>query len=516
MFGPEFFPTPRHIAKKMMAKISHDAVHILDPQAGKGDLAAVARGDGLEYDGYAADGRYSRSGRGHRKVDCIEINPELAAILMEKDFPVVGYDWLDYAGVSYYDAIIMNPPFSNGDEHLLKAWDFLHAGEIVCLLNEQTIKNPYTERRKRVVQLIEQHGTVEYLDQCFHDAQRQTDVPIALVYLKKTAEDDTLNLWAVKNDEKPVDTSEFDGDEAMLAIRDNLGNMEHWYNMATEHVVQAIHHLRKASTYASANSISMSEDYKTAVSLGFGNINAARAEFIKLHRRDCWKQVFEKMEFRKWLDKKQTNQFLRDVERNGNVPFTADNIKATLENVYLQRRKLFEMSVANVFEELTKFYKGNSYGGGGAEAGMSGWKSNDSYKVNEKLVFPYGCRYDKDSANFSLWYNQGAIDIYNDVDRVLCVLDGKDFEHCVTISTAMSRAFGRLEAQRAAYGSRGSRALWSQSDQVADSQYFEIRFFMKGTVHLKWKRKDLWEKFNTTAAAGRKWIGENTQQERTA
>ena len=31
---------------------------------------------------------------------------------------------------------------------------------------------------------------------------------------------------------------------------------------------------------------------------------------------------------------------------------------------------------------------------------------------------------------------------------------------------------------------------------------------------MKWKRLDLWEAFNRTAAAGKKWLGENTQQYR--
>ena len=58
---------------------------------------------------------------------------------------MVGHDWLTYDGVCYYDGICANPPFSVGDVRLLKAWDFLYSGEIVFLLNEETLKNPYTE-----------------------------------------------------------------------------------------------------------------------------------------------------------------------------------------------------------------------------------------------------------------------------------------------------------------------------------------------------------------------------------
>ncbi len=122
MFGTEFFPAPKFVIHTMLKKISPDARHFLEPSAGKGDIAE---------DIVEKKGRYTRD-----KVDCIEAAPELVAILVDKDFPVVGHDWLDYSGVCYYDAIVMNPPFSNGDDHLLKAWDFMHNFEIVCLLNE--------------------------------------------------------------------------------------------------------------------------------------------------------------------------------------------------------------------------------------------------------------------------------------------------------------------------------------------------------------------------------------------
>ena len=127
------------------------------------------------------------------------------SVLIGKDFPVVGHDWLSFSGVCYYDAIVMNPPFSNGDEHLLRAWDFLHDGEIVCLLNEETIKNPFTAARKRLAALIEKHGDVEFLGDCFSNAERKTDVRVAMVYLRKTSDDDAVDLWANTTPEKAVD-----------------------------------------------------------------------------------------------------------------------------------------------------------------------------------------------------------------------------------------------------------------------------------------------------------------------
>jgi hypothetical protein len=485
MFHDEFFPTPRSVSIKMLQKISKEARYFLEPSAGKGDIADAIR-DKTKYEKF--------------KVDCIEQSPELCAVLADKDFSVVGYDWLEYNGVCYYDAIVMNPPFSNGDEHLLKAWDFLHDGEIVCLLNEETIKNPCTSGRKRLQSIIEKHGNVEYLGDCFSTAQRKTAVRVAMVYLRKESQDDTIDLWAAQTQEKTPDdeTDIFGAESNMLAIRDNLGNMQHYYDQANVHMFRAFQHIRKASLYMNANGLcaKYDGDFEKVLALAAQNINTAKAEFIRKHRNRAWHNVFSKMEFHKWLDKKQKDEFIRDIDRNGNIPFTKENIKGTLRNVFEQRQKLFERSVANVFDELTRYYKGNTNH-------TEGWKTNDSYKVNKKIVFPYGCVFeDKYGRTFRHQYSGSQIDIYNDLDRVLCVLNGRDFETCETIHQALDKKFRIL-----------GHYVKSPFDNETESRFFHIKFFMKGTVHLTFKDAKDWEMFNKAAAKGKAWLGQQTQKE---
>ena len=479
MFDAEFYPTPTAVIHQMLARVSKDARHFLEPSAGKGD---IARAVCPEHE------RYHR-----RTMDCIEANPDLAAVLTSKGFAVVGHDWLDYSGVCYYDAIVMNPPFSNADDHLLKAWDFLHSGEIVCLLNAETIRNLHTAARKRLAGVIERHGDVEFLGDVFSTAERKTGVDVAMVYLKKTSEDDGLDLWERSGEEKEA-KGDIGGEANMLAIRDSLGNMQHYYDMANEEMLKGLKHLRKASAYMAANGAGFSSDeFGKIAGLARDNLNDARAEFARKHRRNAWVQVFDKMEFRKWLDKKQTDEFVRDIEKNANIPFTKANIQGTLENVFLQRGKLFEKSVANVFDELTRYFKGNTNH-------TEGWKTNDGYKVNTKIVFPYGCYFeDKYGHSFRMAYGHGGIDIYSDLDRVLCVLDGKDFAECHTIRQAMERKFDIL-----------GRNVKAPFDNTTESRYFNIKFYKKGTVHLTFKDRHLWQRFNQTAAKGKNWIGHET------
>ena len=240
------------------------------------------------------------------------------------------------------------------------------------------------------------------------------------------------------------------------------------------------------------------DDFKTILSIALSNVQTCRAEFLRRHRRLAWTSVFQQMEFGRWLDSKQQETFMRDVERESTIPFTAENIRATLENVFMSRKKLFEESVANVFDELCSHAVENGCGPvmpeslKGRDRG-EGWKTNDNYKVNKRLIFPYGISWSY--GNFNTYGDRGTI--YTDLDRILCVLDGEPYDKCYTVGYALDRA------------SRGAK-----TGGPFESEYFEGRFYKKGTVHLKWKRDDLWEKFNLTAAAGKKWLGEDTQQYR--
>ena len=193
-----------------------------------------------------------------------------------------------------------------------------------------------------------------------------------MVYLRKVAADDAADLWKSDAPEKDIGLGDVTPDN-MPAIQDKLSNMQHYYDKANEHMLEAFRHIRKAATYMSGNKID-GHDYENIIKLAFRDFNEARAEYFKKHRRDAWMAVFNQMEFRKWLDKVQTDAFVRDIERNGNIPFTKDNIRGTLENVFLQRRKLFEKSCANVFDELRKYHADNVHHTLTIVANLAAWR----------------------------------------------------------------------------------------------------------------------------------------------
>ena len=172
-----FYPTPHNIIDKMICNLDFKMIKtILEPSAGKGNIVEVIRDKEKIY-----NTSYSRF---EFDIDCIEINRDLQSILKGKEFRVVHDDFLTYNTMKEYDLIIMNPPFSNGCKHLLKALDMQkrNGGAVICLLNAETLKNPCTNERIDLQRkLTDYNANIEFIQNAFLDAERKTNVEIALI-----------------------------------------------------------------------------------------------------------------------------------------------------------------------------------------------------------------------------------------------------------------------------------------------------------------------------------------------
>ena len=140
MFGEQFYPTPPEVVDMLMEpfwnfnKPYTDRYYgyelygwnvpcksILDPSAGKGDILRRI---------------VEKTRERQAALSAIEIDPSLRSILSAEGFTVRGSDFLAYNEPFYYDLILMNPPFFDGDKHLWKAWELVaDGGNIGCILN---------------------------------------------------------------------------------------------------------------------------------------------------------------------------------------------------------------------------------------------------------------------------------------------------------------------------------------------------------------------------------------------
>lgn len=168
---PGFFPTPAPVIRTMLdyADIS-EGMSVLEPSAGKGDIADVVRAEGIV-------------------PDVIEINAELRSVLGRKGHTVVGEDFLETTG--QYDRIVMNPPFEKRQdiEHVRHAYGLLApGGRLVSIMSAGPFSSSDTKSVAFRDWLDEVGGEVEQLpERAFQGAGsfRQTGVSARVVVIDK-------------------------------------------------------------------------------------------------------------------------------------------------------------------------------------------------------------------------------------------------------------------------------------------------------------------------------------------
>ena len=134
----QFYPTPADLGRLAWSKFQNkNFVRVLEPSAGDGALMVVMPNWNDRY-------------RSRPPVDVLEIDVTKHPLLREKGLNVVGLDFLQFQNGSCYSHIILNPPFSHGVHHVLKAWDIIWDGEVVAILNAETLQIGRASCRERV------------------------------------------------------------------------------------------------------------------------------------------------------------------------------------------------------------------------------------------------------------------------------------------------------------------------------------------------------------------------------
>lgn len=490
MFNADFYPTPRHVAEKMLEPFDSKRLQtakILEPSAGKGDIAEAIAGR------MAYDMAFSRVEHFRSSIHCVELEPELRATLSGMGYRIVGDDFLKFdPDGERYDLIVMNPPFSTADKHLLHAWDILRGGDIACLLPAAMLNNQHTSSRRLLATIIEENGSVENLGPCFEGAERKTRVDVVLVRLHKDKRaprfDFDASSFAHESEQ------EFDnlGSDTELATRDIVGNLIADYDAARKAFADVCTGIAKLGLYTRRllrdggqyNPFSAAESaMKKLFEAKDGEaIEAAYADYTTAMKKEAWGRVFDATKMNDLVSKGVREDFQALQEQQQGMAFDKRNVALLLDMLFASRENIMEKCIEEAFDLLTKYHKEN-------RVYVEGWKTNDAWKVNQKFILPRIIDIDQrwpTSAQLD-WRRANELD---DIDRAVAFLDGRKLSD--VLHTLRDTITEMLRNQR-----------WGEKLQ---STYFELKCYKKGTVHFRFLDKSLWERFNMIAAAGKNWL----------
>ena len=428
----------------MLAPYELTGKTVLEPSSGKGDIIDEMVELGAN-------------------VICCELNDDLAIIsgskakLIARDFLTVTTDM-----ISHIDIIVMNPPFSADEHHILHAWNVAPDGcQIVALCNWETLNNPFSKSRKQLNSIIENYGYCENIGDLFRSAERSTSIDIGLIRITKPQSNNT-----------EFDDFFTDDDDAYEKQENGLMS----YNAVRE-VVQRYVNAVKLYDEVLENAVKMN-----ALTDGLGvrdlvftcaqkEVPTTREQFAKELQKKSWTWIINKMNLQKYSTRGLMEDINKFVEQQKSMKFTMKNIYKMLDVIVQTTSQRMDKALLEVFDSLTSHYHENRWN-------LDGWKTNSHYLVNKKFINPY-------IAPESRWggmdTNYRQCEKLDDVDKSLCFLTGNAWE-----------ATRRLE-----YQIRDKKVTWGE---WFDWGFFKVKLFKKGTGHFKFKDENIWALFNQQIA----------------
>lgn len=416
-----------------------------DFSAGKGDIIDYLKSNGAE-----------------RVIGC-EINEELCKILSHK-CELIGRDFFKVTSsqVSHVQYIVINPPFSNADKHILHAWKIAPEGsEITSLCNWQTLDNGYSSGRTELNSLIENYGTKKNLGNCFTTADRKTNVEVGMVKLFK-----------------PAISSDFDFDGFFfIDEQERQGNGI----MPYDEIRAVVNSYVAAIKCFDKCQVVMEEMNLCTKMVGFGdgfkfNVSSrqtitTKEEFSREMQMKCWKYIFDKINVQKYVTTGVMKDINKFINSRLNYPFTMNNVYRMIEIIIGTREQIMNRAIVEAIDNFTRYTHENRFG-------VEGWKTNAGYLLNKKFICNRISRPDfSGKLELDNWHNSGVDDVV-DLMKALCYLTGTNFD------TIPSK--------------------WTMKKFSANTWYewgfFDFKVFKKGSGHFKFRDQKVWELLNRTYA----------------
>ena len=381
----------------------------------------------------------------------------------------------------------MNPPFSNGEKHLLKAIKMMKfGGQIVCLLNAETVRNPYTQLRKELADLLEKYeASIEYIDEAFEKAERKTDVEIALIYIDIPYDDNDGKTSIYEHMAKAKEYREPSKQEATeLEVSDFIKAVVNRYNIEIESGIELINTYNRMKPYL--NSAIKSDLYDSPILLltdADGRHQITVNEYVKKVRYKYWAGLLSNDKFVGKLTSKLQDFYRGQINEYSNYEFSEYNIYTLLTEMNASIKSGIEEEAIAIYDRLTEehsYYpecKKNRYL-------YNGWKTNLSWKLDKKTILPcYGV--------FSSWDGKPrtyeACKVLSDIERVLNFFAGK-----MTCDVSL--------------GDTIERYFRSGITKNIPLKYFNVTFYKKGTVHITYTNQELIDRYNIYAAQSKGWL----------
>ena len=460
----QFYPTPELLGTFLAQRINRPQPPILEPSAGTGNLI----------ESFCKAHRYNRfdSRFSEKDFHCVELDAERANILKGKELNVVWDDFLTFNPLMPYQTIIMNPPFHDGAKHFLKAWNLLaDGGQIACLLNAETIKNPYTNERQILLRQLEdaKEHSIDYYQEAFEG----TDVEVALIYAKKKPA--AIKSTTFENFKKSVVAERKQTDPQALS---RYGEVAALVDNYKAEVKTALTLYDEICNY---NQLCIHDTYNEIFKIEVNGHGNGHIGIVKAINYNYWCKLLYSNELSRLLTANAQREYHSKLREMEEFEFNERNILQLKADLVKNLFGTIDVAIMKVWDNFTRRFSMEDYSKNIHY--YNGWKTNNAFKCNRKVIIPL----------YAFDYISKKIDLSRVRDELADIEKAMNYLDC-----------GRTEAYDMA--SILQKAREQGTTRGIDTRFFKVDIFKKNTCHLTFKDEALLKKFNLYCGRKLNWL----------
>jgi hypothetical protein len=452
LFGQDFYPTPSEVAAEMLDPLDLRGKVVLEPSAGSGNLVREC----LD--------------RGAAEVLWCEKESQLVGILSSIPGTVPAHRPMDFLQVqadrvSHIDLIVMNPPFSADEAHILHAWEIAPPGcEIVALCNWNTIDGYRRGLQRQLAHLVEAYGSQINLGECFATAERPTQVSVGMVRLTKPG--GRLGADEFEGFFLGPDDIEAQG-EGLIPYRRSRDIVNRYVEACR------IFDEQVAAGVRLRNVLDGFFGQELGLQVTIEGAPVTRNRFRKDLQKAAWGHVFDAF-LPKQLATTQLNRDINKfVEKQSQIPFTERNIYRMLQIVVGTQENRVNQAVEEAIDNLTKHTAENRWG-------VEGWVTNSGYMLNRRFIRSYMAETSWSGKGVRVKTYGGPADQILDLIKACCFLTGRNYDEVAQPEKPDDGIF------------------WP--GQWYEWGFFKFRAYKKGTVHFEFLDEEVWAAVNARYA----------------
>lgn len=431
----------------------------------------------------------------YTKVEVTESDEKHLETLYQREEKVIATDFLSLTTFSEFQAILFRPQENPPVKEILKAIDLAEAQQIVSssvrfIVSKSLLQTPLTEEEKQLVNYL--NHSVNQIDLTFHtidflEEQKNKTYTYGLVNIQFQPQK-KLHSFLESATRSSVASNPSDEQLSMMQLYEGPNYQNQLHNLLKQYAVFVSllkqKHVGQMQVNYADNYLAeknKGEDRYARSILHSYNQESYEKE-LAITRNHFWELLLKTDVFRKKLTGYGIFKLNEYTSRIKDMELTEENVNLAVLSLMNNATTILTDSLKDWFEKVTSnhlaaFSKNIQF--------YNGWKTNDAYKINKKIVYPMSY------SGFSTYDFGEGYPLSENLSHLAY--------HVKNYVEDLVKMFRLLDP--------------TITDQFSINDYgdfenecFRIKMFKKGTLHIWFKQLDLLEQINFLVGQQYNWV----------